>query len=67
MAVYDHGYKGYDGPLMPARSRFLVISRYGLREVFASRLFLAFFASVSPGRWCCSAPCTCATTRRRWP
>ncbi len=44
MAVYDHGYKGYDGPLMPARSRFLVISRYGLREVFASRLFLAFFA-----------------------
>ena len=44
MAVYDHGYKGYDGPLMPARSRFLVISRYGLRDVFSSRLFLAFFA-----------------------
>ena len=43
MAVYDHGYKGYDGPLMPAASRFLVISRYGLRDVFASRLFLAFF------------------------
>ena len=44
MAVYDHGYKGYSGPLMPARSRFLVISRYGLRDVFASRMFLAFFA-----------------------
>ncbi len=44
MAVYDHGYKGYDGPLMPARSRFLVISRYGLRDAFSSRLFLAFFA-----------------------
>lgn len=44
MAVYDHGYKGYGGPLMPARSRFLVISRYGLRDVFASRMFLAFFA-----------------------
>ena len=44
MAVYDHGYRGYGGPLMPARSRFLVISRYGLRDVFASRLFLAFFA-----------------------
>ncbi len=44
MAVYDHGYRGYSGPLMPARSRFLVISRYGLRDVFASRLFLAFFA-----------------------
>ena len=29
---------------MPARSRFLVISRYGLRDVFSSRLFLAFFA-----------------------
>ncbi len=44
MAVYDHGYKGYSGPLMPARGRFLVISRYGLRDVFASRMFLAFFA-----------------------
>ena len=44
MAVHDHGYRGYGGPLMPARSRFLVISRYGLREIFASRLFLAFFA-----------------------
>ena len=44
MAVYDHGYKGYDGPLMPARNRFLVISRYGLRDAFSSRLFLAFFA-----------------------
>ena len=44
MAVYDHGYKGYSGPLMPARTRFLVISRYGLRDVFASKLFLAFFA-----------------------
>ncbi len=44
MAVYDHGYRGYGGPLMPARSRFLVISRYGLRDVFASRMFLAFFA-----------------------
>ena len=44
MAVYDHGYRGYGGALMPARSRFLVISRYGLRDVFASRLFLAFFA-----------------------
>jgi len=44
MAVYDHGYRGYGGALMPARSRFLVISRYCLRDVFASRLFLAFFA-----------------------
>ena len=44
MAVYDHGYRGYGGALMPARSRFFVISRYGLRDVFASRLFLAFFA-----------------------
>ena len=44
MAVYDHGYRGYEGSLMPARSRFLVISRYGLRDVFASRMFLAFFA-----------------------
>ena len=44
MAVYDHGYRGYVGPLMSARSRFLVISRYGLRDVFASRMFLAFFA-----------------------
>lgn len=44
MAVYDQGYRGYAGPLMPARNRFLVITRYGLRGVFSSRLFLAFFA-----------------------
>ena len=44
MAVYDHGYKGYGGRLMPSRSRFLVITRYGLRDILASRLFLAFFA-----------------------
>ncbi len=44
MAVHDQGYKGWSGPLMPARNRFLVITRYGLRDVFSSRLFLAFFS-----------------------
>ncbi len=44
MAVYDRGYRGYDGALESPRTRFLVISRHGLRDTFGSRLFLGFFA-----------------------
>lgn len=42
MAVFDRTYRGYDGPLTPDWSRFLVIARYAARDVFASRLFVAF-------------------------
>ena len=41
MAVYERAYRGYDGPQAQPWSRFAVISRYGLRDVFRSRFFLA--------------------------
>jgi len=44
MAVYDHSYKNYEGPLTPDWSRFLVIPRHAFRDVFKSKLFTAFFA-----------------------
>lgn len=44
MAVYDHSYKNYAGPLTPEGSRFLVIPRHAFRDVFKSKLFTAFFA-----------------------
>lgn len=44
MAVYERAYRGYSGAYTPEWSRFLVLPRYGLSRVFASRLFVAFFA-----------------------
>ena len=44
MAVYDHSYKNYAGPLTPESSRFLIIPRHAFRDVFKSKLFTAFFA-----------------------
>lgn len=44
MAVYEHNYKPYVGPLTPEWSRFLVIPRHAYRDVFASKLFTGFFA-----------------------
>ncbi|HET9836603.1 MAG TPA: ABC transporter permease subunit [Candidatus Angelobacter sp.] len=42
MAVYKRTYKAYRGPLTPAWSRFTVLSRYGLKNLFDSRPFTAF-------------------------
>ena len=42
MAVYKRAYRPYAGPLVPERSRFLVLTRYSLLEVFESRVFTAF-------------------------
>jgi ABC-2 type transport system permease protein len=39
MAVYEHLYGRYEGELHAPWSRFLVIPRYALREVFKSKLF----------------------------
>ena len=50
MAVYERSYKRYQGPLTPAWSRFLVLPRYAWREVFQSRMFVAFFV------FCFAAP-----------
>ena len=43
MAVYEHLYRAYEGASQSAWSRFLVIPRYALREVFKSKLFTTFF------------------------
>ena len=42
MAVYKRTYKAYRGPLTPAWSRFSVLSRYGLKNLFNSRPFTAY-------------------------
>ena len=44
MAVYELSYRNYAGPLTPEWSRFLIIPRHALRDVFKSKLFTAFFA-----------------------
>ena len=43
MAIYRRGYKSYQGPLTPERSRFLVLTRYAWSGLFQSRLLTAFF------------------------
>jgi len=43
MAVYEHLYRVYQGASQSASSRFLVIPRYALREVFKSKLFTTIF------------------------
>ncbi len=43
MAVYEHLYGAYEGESHTAWSRFLVIPRYALREVFKSKLLVTSF------------------------
>ena len=43
MAVYEHLYGAYEGESHSSWSRFLVIPRYALREVFKSKLFTTIF------------------------
>ena len=43
MAVYEHLYGAYEGESQTSWSRFLVIPRYALREVFKSKLFTTVF------------------------
>jgi ABC-2 type transport system permease protein len=43
MAVYEHLYEAYEGAPPSAWSRFLVIPRYALRDVFKSKLLTAIF------------------------
>jgi ABC-2 type transport system permease protein len=44
MAVYEQSYKPYTGRMTPEWSRFLIIPRHAYRAVFASKIFIAFFA-----------------------
>lgn len=43
MAVYEHLYRAYEGESHTAWSRFLVIPRYALRDVFKSKLSTTVF------------------------
>lgn len=43
MAVYELTYKQYLGKLTPEWSRFLILPRHALKDVFKSKLFTAFF------------------------
>jgi len=43
MAVFKHAYKGYEGPLTPAWSRFLILPRYSIAELRRSRFYNMFF------------------------
>jgi ABC-2 type transport system permease protein len=43
MAVYEHLYGAYEGESQTALSRFLVIPRYALRDIFKSKLVLGIF------------------------
>jgi ABC-2 type transport system permease protein len=43
MAVFEKGYARYEGALTPEWSRFLVLPRYALRDVFGSKFFTAVF------------------------
>ncbi|HLY16549.1 MAG TPA: ABC transporter permease subunit [Bryobacteraceae bacterium] len=43
MAVFKHAYKGYEGALTPAWSRFLILPRYAFAEKRRSRFFSLFF------------------------
>lgn len=45
MAVYERAYRTYAGPRTPAWSRFLVLPRYHLRRLFASRMLMAYFVA----------------------
>lgn len=42
MAVHKRAYRPYEGPLTAERWRFLVLPRYALRELFESRVLMAF-------------------------
>jgi hypothetical protein len=44
VAVYEQAYRPYDGALTPERSRLLVLARFGLAEVFRSRILTGFYA-----------------------
>ncbi len=44
MAVLERTYKRYEGTLSPEWSRFLIIPRHAVRNVFRSKLFTGFYA-----------------------
>jgi ABC-type transport system involved in multi-copper enzyme maturation permease subunit len=43
MAVYKRNYRAYTGPVTPAASRWLTITRFSLAEIFSSRVTIVLF------------------------
>lgn len=43
MSVYKHGYRAYTGALTPLWSRVVVLARYGLEEIWSSKITIALF------------------------
>src|ERR1044071_6678428 len=43
MAVFERTYRPYAGTLSPESSRFLIIPRHAVRDIFRSKLFTAFY------------------------
>ncbi|MEM8929933.1 MAG: hypothetical protein AAGE94_02095 [Acidobacteriota bacterium] len=55
MAVYERTYKRWTGGVTPTATRFTILPRYAFRDVFASRIFLAYFvACFSMPIFCCA-------------
>jgi ABC-2 type transport system permease protein len=45
MAVYKRTYKGYDGPLTPAWSRFLIVPRSSFARLFQSKFLMVYLVA----------------------
>ncbi len=43
MSVYRHNYRAYTGPVTPLWSRVLVLARYGLAEIWSSKITIGLF------------------------
>ena len=46
MAVYKRTYKGYEGGLTPAWSRFMILPRYSYSRLFQSKFLMMFLMAV---------------------
>ena len=45
MAVYERKYKRYTGAVTPTATRFLILPKYALKDVFKNRWMLAFYVA----------------------
>jgi ABC-2 type transport system permease protein len=49
MAVYERTYNPYEGAITPPRMRFLVLPKYAFKDIFSSKLFIAFLVACFIG------------------
>src|SRR5689334_9491846 len=43
LSVFKHDYRAYTGPVTPLWSRVLVLARYGLSEIWSSKITIGLF------------------------